>query len=155
MPIDYKTNASIPLDQIIDLYDDSGLGKRRPTQDPQHMAQMMQHANLIISAWDEDLLVGISRSFTDYAYVTYLSDLAVRKKYQSHGIGKKLIHLTQLQAGPNASLILNAAPEAQDYYPRLGFTQLPQCWCLPAADKLDMFRSMGLTTRTQWEFDNN
>jgi len=39
---------------------------------------MLRNANLVITAWDGDVLVSISRSVTDFAYCTYLSDLAVR-----------------------------------------------------------------------------
>jgi len=59
---------------------------------------------LIFTAWEGDLLVGISRSFSDFSFVTYLADLAVRKSHQRRGIGKELIRRTQSAAGPNALL---------------------------------------------------
>ena len=90
---------------------------------------MLRHANLVITAWDGDMLVGISRSLTDFAYVIYLSDLAVRVSHQRMGIGKELIRLTQ-QAAPPAYLVLLAAPAAEQYYPHIGFTHHPQAWIL-------------------------
>lgn len=35
------------------------------------MADMIRHANLIVTAWEGDLLVGISRTLTDFIYVGY------------------------------------------------------------------------------------
>jgi len=40
------------------------------------MRLMIANANLIVTASDGDLLVGIARSMSDFGYVTYLSDLA-------------------------------------------------------------------------------
>jgi GNAT superfamily N-acetyltransferase len=148
--IEYRTGGGLDLDQVIELYDASTLGMRRPTKDRARMAQMIQNANLIVTAWEGALMVGIGRSFTDYSCVTYMHCLAVRKSHQRMGIGKQIIKRTQEIAGPNATLLLTAAPEAEEYYPRIGFVHLPQCWILPAEDKLEYFRSTGATHRTNW-----
>jgi predicted N-acetyltransferase YhbS len=99
------------------------------------MEQMVRNANLVITAWDQDLLVGISRSLSDFSFVTYLSDLAVRESHQRQGIGRELIRLTQ-QASAPAGIILLAAPAAEQYYPHIGFTHHPQAWRLLADDQL-------------------
>jgi GNAT superfamily N-acetyltransferase len=133
--ISYRTGNILDLDAVIDLYRASTLGLRRPIDDRTRMQQMLGNANLVITAWDGDLLVGISRSLSDFSYVTYLSDLAVRESHQRQGIGKELIRLTQEAAAP-ASIILLAAPAAEQYYPHIGFTYHPQAWKLPADAKL-------------------
>jgi predicted N-acetyltransferase YhbS len=94
------------------------------------MELMLRNANLVITAWDQDLLVGISRSLSDFTYVTYLSDLAVRESHQRRGIGKELIRRTQDASAP-ATIILLAAPAAEQYYPHIGFLHHPQAWRLP------------------------
>jgi len=126
----YKSGKDLDLDAVIDLYRASTLGERRPVDDRERMARMIAEANLILTAWEGDLLVGISRSFTDFSFVTYLADLAVRKSHQRRGIGKELIRRTQSAAGPNALLVLLAAPAAEQYYPHIGFTHHPQAWTL-------------------------
>jgi GNAT superfamily N-acetyltransferase len=133
--ISYRTGNILDLDAVIDLYRASTLGLRRPIDDRTRMQQMIGNANLVITAWDQDLLVGISRSLSDFSYVTYLSDLAVRESHQRQGIGKELIRLTQEAAAP-ASIILLAAPAAEQYYPHIGFTHHPHAWKLPADAKL-------------------
>ncbi|MBV8878345.1 MAG: GNAT family N-acetyltransferase [Planctomycetaceae bacterium] len=94
------------------------------------MASMLRHANLVVTAWDDGVLVGISRALSDFSFVTYLSDLAVRRSHQRQGIGKELIRRTQALAGTQAKLILLAAPAAEPYYPHIGFTHHPQAWML-------------------------
>ena len=87
--ITYRDEAQISAAQAIDLYIRSSLGERRPIDNLQTFESMLKHANLTITAWDGDQLIGISRSLTDFSYVAYLSDLAVDQKYQRQGIGKK------------------------------------------------------------------
>jgi predicted N-acetyltransferase YhbS len=96
---------------------------------------MLQNANLVITAWDGDSMVGISRALTDFAYATYLSDLAVRLSHQRQGIGKELMRRTQA-AAPQAMAILLAAPAAEKYYPHVGFTHHPQAWILRPGQQL-------------------
>ena len=92
---------------------------------------MVENNNLLVTAWDGDLLVGVCRSMTDFHFACYLSDLAVDEDYQSLGIGRELMRMTQQQLGPRCSLILLAAPAANDYYPHVGFENNPRCWVLP------------------------
>jgi predicted N-acetyltransferase YhbS len=133
--ITYRTGNDLDLDAVIELYRASTLGERRPVDDRERMAAMLRHANLIVTAWDGDLLVGIARSLSDFVYCTYLSDLAVRASHQRQGIGRELIRFTR-EAAPKASLILLAAPKAVDYYPRLGFRSHPSAWMLGSDDPL-------------------
>jgi predicted N-acetyltransferase YhbS len=128
--IHYRVGNDLDLDAVIDLYRASTLGERRPLGDLMRMAAMLRNANLVVTAWDAELLVGISRALTDFSYATYLSDLAVRVSHQRSGIGKELIRQTQAAAGPQATLILLSAPGAVSYYPHVGFTPHPSAWLL-------------------------
>ena len=132
--IEYRSGNDLDLDEVIDLYKDSTLGERRPIDDKQIASDMLAHANLTITAWDGNLLVGIARTLTDFSYVGYLSDLAVRLSHQKHGIGKELIRETRERMGPRSMLVLLSAPQAVGYYPKVGFTQHPSAWVLRATD---------------------
>jgi GNAT superfamily N-acetyltransferase len=127
--IDYKLSPDIDHEQARELYVASTLGERRPVDDRERFAAMLRNANLIITAWDGDLLVGVSRSITDWVWSTYLADLAVRVSHQRQGIGKELMRRTQ-EAAPQAKLLLLAAPAAAQYYGHVGFTSLPNAWWL-------------------------
>ncbi|WP_026463309.1 GNAT family N-acetyltransferase [Adhaeribacter aquaticus] len=132
----YKRGNDLDLDQVIALYKASTLGNRRPVDDKERMHLMLQHANLVITAWEDDLLIGISRALTDFTYATYLSDLAVHVDYQKRGIGRELIRKTKAATDPETRLILLAAPAAEKYYPHIGFTHHPQAWMLNPGDTI-------------------
>lgn len=128
--IDYRDNASITAEQAIDLYKRSTLGERRPIHNIQTFEAMLKNANLIITAWDGEKLIGISRSLTDFAYVAYLADLAVDQQYQRSGIGKQLIEETKVRLGTECMIVLLAAPKANEYYAHIGFEHNPRAWTL-------------------------
>jgi ribosomal protein S18 acetylase RimI-like enzyme len=133
--IAYRTGNQLNLESVIELYRASTLGERRPVHDTTRMEMMLREANLVVSAWEGELLVGLARSLSDFSYCTYLSDLAVHVAYQRQGIGRELIRRTRA-AGGSAMVILLAAPKAVDYYPRLGFEHHPQAWILRPEDEL-------------------
>lgn len=116
---------------MIALYEASTLGERRPLENRDVMQGMLDHADIVITAWSGDELVGISRALTDYTYVAYLADLAVHIDYQKQGIGKELIEQTRRLLKPTCLITLLAAPLADDYYPKIGFTHHPRAWNLP------------------------
>lgn len=130
MSIHYRDDAVLTPEEAIALYQKSTLGERRPVDRPDIFAGMLKNANLIITAWDDQRLIGIARSLTDFTYVTYLADLAVDVEYQHQGIGKQLIAETQARIEPECMIVLLAAPKANDYYPKLGFTHNPRAWML-------------------------
>jgi GNAT superfamily N-acetyltransferase len=127
--LEYKLTPDLDPAVAHELYVDSTLGRRRPMDDRARFEAMLRNANLIITAWDGEVLVGISRCITDWVWTTYLADLAVRLSYQRQGIGKELMRRTQL-AAPQAKVLLLAAPEAKDYYGHVGFTHMPSAWWL-------------------------
>lgn len=130
MDIEYFINESIEPNEFIEVLRESGLGDRRPIDDYTCISGMLKNSNLLITARDKKKIVGIARSMTDFHYACYLSDLAVHKKYHNLGIGKELQRITQSKLGLNCKLILLAAPEANGYYHKIGFSHHLRCWVL-------------------------
>lgn len=128
----YRFGNDLNLDQVIELYHASTLGERRPVDDRRVLEKMLRYANLVVTAWDKELLIGIARTLTDFSYVGYLADLAVRASYQRRGIGVELIRKTREQMGPRSMLVLLAAPKAAEYYPKVGFSRHESAWVLRA-----------------------
>lgn len=129
--IRYESNCKITPDEFIDLLERSTLAERRPVQNRDRIEKMLEHGNILVTAWHNDLLVGISRALSDFAFCCYLSDLAVDEAYQHQGIGKELIKLTHEAAGEkDVQLILLAAPKAVNYYPKIGMEQFKECFVI-------------------------
>jgi GNAT superfamily N-acetyltransferase len=128
--ITYSQNTKISAGQFIDLLKRSTLDARRPVDDTERIQSMLDHANIVITAWSHETLVGVSRALSDFSYCCYLSDLAVDVSFQKQGIGKRLIDETHMVSGLSTMLILLAAPAATEYYPKIGMEKFPDCFVI-------------------------
>ncbi len=130
MKLRYDTERVPTEAEFADVLARTTLGARRPLENSEAMRAMLKHGNLFCTCWDGGKLVGVARSLTDFVFCCYLSDLAVDEAYQKRGIGLELIRRTQSKLGPAAKIILLAAPGAEQYYPKIGFTSHPSAWIL-------------------------
>jgi ribosomal protein S18 acetylase RimI-like enzyme len=137
MPIRYELESALTPEEFVDVLRRSTLAERRPVDEPETIAGMLAHADIILAARDESgLLVGVSRAVTDFSYCTYLSDLAVDVACQGQGIGRELIRRTHAAAGLKTRLILLSAPAARTYYPHIGMRPHESCWTIdPTKDR--------------------
>lgn len=133
--ITYQVEKNLSVAEFTEVLINSTLGERRPIQEPERIAKMLEHGNLLITARFEGKLVGVARTLTDFLYCGYLSDLAVDNAFQKQGIGKELIRRTKLEI-PQAKLILLSAPKAVDYYPKIGMTKHAHCYFLDDVNEL-------------------
>ena len=122
----YSNEPNLPADEFADVFRRSGIN--RPYTDLPRMKQMVKRADLIITARHEGILVGVARSLSDDCFACYLSDLAVDRAYQKQGIGKELVARTRQAIGEATVLLLIAAPEAKDYYAKIGFEKMDRAW---------------------------
>ena len=126
----YSRDHKISPEQFIDILRRSTLSERRPVNDRDRIAKMLDNGNILVTAWAGDLLVGVSRAVSDFAFCCYLSDLAVDEAYQKKGIGRKLIEETHLIAGKHTTLVLLAAPTAAHYYLKVGMDRMTDCFVI-------------------------
>lgn len=120
--ITYRRDARPDAAAVARLFESSGI--RRPVHDLPRIERMLAEANLVFTAWRGDELVGIARSLTDFAWCCYLSDLAVAGDMQRAGVGRELLRRTLEAIGPGCALVLNSAPDALEYYPKVGLEKL-------------------------------
>ena len=126
--IRYRTDRVIDVTAFKDILERSGLGARRPVTDQARLGRMLQAYNLVVTAWDGELLVGVATCWTDYAYSAYLADLAVAADHQHDGIGRQLVELARTSVGPQVTLLLLSAPAAVDFYPKIGMERFTDCF---------------------------
>lgn len=131
MHLTYHINKPVEAGVVAELFQDSGI--RRPVNDISRIEKMIENANLILTAWDGEKLVGICRCLTDFSYCCYLSDLAVASHYQRCGVGKELIARTREYLGSEVMILLLAAPAAKDYYGPVGFAKVDNGWIIQRA----------------------
>ena len=62
----YRSDVAISVEQFIDLLQRSTLAERRPVGDKIKIEKMLKHGNILITAWRNTLLVGVSRALADF-----------------------------------------------------------------------------------------
>lgn len=99
----------------------------RPTSDRAALEVMFERSSLVLSAWQDDRLVGLARVLTDGVLFSFLCDLAVEPDVQGYGIGKKLIDevLTRCKG---TQLVLRDSDLSSGFYERLGFRRVENGW---------------------------
>lgn len=130
MDIKYELNKDITSREFIEVLKKSTLGERRPIDDIKIIKGMIKNADIIITASNDTEIIGVARAVTDFNYCCYVSDLAVNAQYQKKGIGKKLIQKVQEQLNNKCKIILLSAPDAVEYYPKIGFTKHDSAWTI-------------------------
>ena len=126
--IDYREGARPEPAVIAALYRAARLA--RPVDDLGRIARMYDSANLVLTAWDGERLVGALRAWCDGGFLGYIADLAVDPDYQRHGIGRELLRRA-VASNTDVTFLLHAAPEAVEYYPRVGWQPAPSSWRWP------------------------
>jgi predicted N-acetyltransferase YhbS len=127
----FRDDVRISPEQLAQVFRESGI--LRPVDDLPRLATMLEHANLLVTAWDGNHLVGVARALTDFSYCCYLSDLAVSRDSQNSGIGRQLIERVRKAIGKKSMLLLLAAPDAMTYYPSIGFDSVENGWIIRRA----------------------
>lgn len=125
-----RDDVRINPEQLAQVFRESGIV--RPVDDLPRLATMLEHASLLLTAWDGEHLVGVARALTDFSYCCYLSDLAVIRSYQKRGVGRSLIEgvRSRVPVGEQSMLLLLSAPGAMAYYPKAGFEKVENGWII-------------------------
>ena len=76
----------------------------------------------VISAWDEEKLVGLIRTIGDKETIIYIQDILVLKEYKRQGIGRHLMEqiLEKYQDVRQIILLTDSEPEQKYFYESIG-----------------------------------
>lgn len=87
--ITYKFNNKFTENEIKNLYDNAGWISY--TNDLPKLMKAMERSLLVVSAWDDEKLVGLIRVVGDGLIIVYIQDILVLSQYKRKGIGSRLL----------------------------------------------------------------
>lgn len=116
--ITYRSDGPLPLDQLESLYVENTWSSG---QRPEQLQKALANSHSLITAWDEQQLVGLGNAISDGHLVVYFPHLVVRPSYQRQGIGREI--LTRLLARYDGfhQQVLIADHRAIAFYRACGF----------------------------------
>lgn len=130
--IRYAREPDLTAGEFKQVLEACSLGANRPVDDPTRLEAMLRGAGLVVTARADDAprtLLGVARCLTDFAWVAYLAEVAVRDDAQGLGIGKGLMEAVRRELGPAVSLFLASAPASVGFYERIGMPPVGNMFC--------------------------
>lgn len=121
MPV-YKEEVPIPVSSLLQLYNDANWTTY--TRHPEQLVQAINESLYVLSAWDNDTLVGLIRVIGDGLTIIYIQDILVLKTYKRQQIGTTLMSkvLDKYEAVRQKVLLTDDSEETRGFYESLGFS---------------------------------
>lgn len=114
----YKEIKNITVEQIKDLFSSVGW---RIGDEPNKLLETLKNSETLITAWDEDRLIGLVNAFSDTARVVYFHYVLTHSDYQRQGIGKQLVNRALNKYQDYKHLVLISNNEKIDFFKKCGF----------------------------------
>lgn len=93
-------------------------------RDASVLAQQVEGARYVVSAWIGDRMIGFARAISDGVTNGYISTVVVDEAYRGKGIGKELIRKI-VEGRGGVRWVLHARPEVFGFYEKLDFIRAP------------------------------
>jgi len=84
------------------------------------LAKAIAGSRWVVTAWDQDALVGFARAISDGITTAYVTDVVVAPSHRRRGVATGLMHAL-LDGRDAIQFVLRAEPELHPFYRKLGF----------------------------------
>jgi len=115
---------NLPIDQLHKLFVSVGWSPDSPLPDglKKGFMQSWIHSTLVVSAWDDERLIGAVRVLSDTIFRSIIYDLLVSPEYQGKGIGSELIRRCKSHF-PDSEWLVGCDKKNSGFYKKIGFTE--------------------------------
>lgn len=120
MSIVYAREQSLSVADYVAVLGETIMRAKRPLTNTQRIGEMIAGANFIVTARDDGIILGLARCITDYAWIAYCAELAVKESAQGRGVGAGIMAKIHELLGPKLGLVLISEPSAVGFYERIG-----------------------------------
>jgi len=116
--IEYSLKKTVNYDGLVKLFNQAGWSDK--TSDLDRLQLMVENSQIVVTAWDEEKMIGFARCVTDYVYNGQINNVIVDQEYRGRGIGKGLVSII-LADSKKVTYILRGDPDNIDFYKQIGF----------------------------------
>lgn len=120
--INYKENVQVEKEDLEKLY--SSVGWIAYTNNLDVLDKAMNNSLNVITAWDNEKLVGLIRVVGDNHTIIYIQDILVNPSYQNKKIGTRLMSktLVKYKNVRQKTLLTEDSPDIRHFYEKFGFS---------------------------------
>lgn len=121
MTVVFKETKLIDQKNLIALYED--VEWYAYTKDINQLEQALSNSLYVLSAWEEDSLIGLIRIIGDGLTIIYVQDILVLNSYQNRGIATELMNrsIEKFKDVRQKVLLTEEAPNVRHFYEKNGF----------------------------------
>jgi len=120
--IKYFTDKSVDYNRLVALFNEVGWNDK--TEDISRLYAMVENSQIVVTAWDEEKMIGFARCTTDYVFNGQINNVVVDSSYRRKGIGKVLINKI-LDSSKQVTYMLRGSIRNEEFYRSLGFEDGP------------------------------
>ena len=120
MKIEIRKDKYLAKEQLIRLYEqNSWSSAKKPTE----LYNSLINSHSLVTAWDEDKLVGLGNAISDGYLVVYYPHLIVLPAYHGMGVGKLIMEEMQKSYKGFHMQMLVADKDSVEFYKKVGFSK--------------------------------
>lgn len=118
MPIEYSETRELRRDDMLALYQ---ANEWSAAEKPDELHRALVGSHSLVTAWDNQRLIGLGNAISDGALVVYYPHLLVLPEYRGRGIGRAIVQrLAAKYAGFHQQMLV-ADHDAVEFYKKCGF----------------------------------
>ena len=115
------TKKDLPVEQLYHLFLSANWASENIPDDwLENFNRPFINSTLVISAWENERLVGVVRVISDKFIRSHIYDLVVDPEYQSRGIGSELVKRC-IEYYPKSQWVVGCLKERAGFYENIGF----------------------------------
>jgi len=115
------TKKDLPVEQLYHLFLSAGWSSENIPDDWLKKFNIpFINSTIVISAWENERLVGVVRVLSDKFIRSIIYDLVVDPEYQSKGIGTELVKRC-IAYYPNSEWLVGCLKDRASFYEKIGF----------------------------------
>ena len=116
--VTYSDSKEICKDQLQDLFKSVAW---KSSDYPNELFQAMKNSHSVITAWNQDELIGLVNALSDGVMTVYFHYMLVHPNYQNQGIGQQMLDLILSRYEGYKNKLLIAYENAESFYRKAGF----------------------------------
>jgi len=118
--IEYSERRDLPMEQVVILY---RANQWTAAEKPALLQTALANSHSLVSAWKDNLLVGLGNAISDGSLVVYYPHLLVLPDHQGKGIGTEIMRRLLEKYRSFHQHMLVADGKAIGFYRKCGFTR--------------------------------
>ncbi|MGI5858377.1 MAG: GNAT family N-acetyltransferase [Tepidanaerobacteraceae bacterium] len=122
--IKFNCDKKVDIKRLKIMFNEVGWNDK--TKDVSRLKDMITNSQIVVTAWDGELMIGFARCVTDHVFNGQINNVVVDSRYRGKGIGKELI-IRIIDSNSQVTYVLRGDPENVGFYKNLGFKEVDSC----------------------------